>query len=96
MLQFETIRNPEAEVFGAPVVVSSALCEEAGIALAYAGLFGVVVGVEAGECLVGLDKASHKRFVSIEQSAFSMPFCDAFCDLDEAQWFVSGVLEVVK
>jgi len=94
MTQLENIRNPEAERVGAPVVVSAPLCEKAGIAKAYAGLFGIVIGVneETGECLVSLDSASHERFLGIEGRAFSK----SIKDFDEDQWFLSGVLEVVK
>lgn len=94
MIDLSAIRNPEAEHVGAPVVVSAALCEKAGIAMAYIGLFGIVIGLneETGECLVSLDSASYERFVGIERRAFSK----SYGDFSEDQWFVSGVLEVVR
>lgn len=94
MIDLSAIRNPEAEHVGAPVVVSASLCEKAGIAMAYVGLQGGVIKVDAstGEVLVNLDHANHERFIGIESKAFSK----SIKDLDEDQWFCSGVLEVVK
>lgn len=93
MIDLSAIRNPNAEHIGAPVIVSASLCERAGIAHAYVGLFGIVIGTnkETGECLVSLDSASYERFVSIENRAFSK----SYEDFDEDQWFCSGVLEIV-
>lgn len=93
MIDLSTIRNPSVEHLGAPVIVSAALCEKAGIALAYVGLQGTVIEVDAktGEVLVHLGHASHERFVCVQGAAFSK----SYRDLDEEQWFVSGVLEVV-
>lgn len=94
MTDLSKVRNPEAERVNARVVVSAQLCEKAGIAMAYAGLFGKVIGVDGktGECLVYLDHANHERFLGIESRAFTK----CYRDLDKDQWFCSGVLEVVK
>lgn len=94
MIDLSKVRNPEAEHVGAPVAVSATLCHQAGIAMAYIGLFGIVIDLneETGECLVSLDSASYERFVGIERRAFSK----CYEDFDEDQWFCSGVLEVVR
>lgn len=65
-----------------------------GITEKYAGLQGVVtqVSTEDAECLVHLDKPSHKKYTEIEEATFSEPLRD----LGEDQWFASGLLEVVQ
>ncbi len=87
------IRNPQAERLGACVEVSASRCRRAGIAAAYAGLRGAVIAVANGntEVLVQLDEESLARHRSIESTAFSV----SFQDLEEEQWFCSGVLEVM-
>lgn len=87
-------RNLEAEQLGAPVEVSAERTAEAMLGGKYIGLFGIVIGLNeaTGECLVSLDETSHARFIEIEQAGFS----EGLRDLDEDQWFCSGILEVVK
>jgi hypothetical protein len=93
MIDLSSIRNPAVEFLGLSVTVSAIRCQIAGISSAYAGLFGIIVGVnaESGECLVSLDEASHRRFLEIENAAFS----EGLRDNSEDQWFCSGVLEAV-
>jgi len=88
------VRNALAEHPGLRVEVSAARTEEAMLAGLYAGLRGTVTTIddERGECLVRLDQASYGRYCEIERARFS----DGLRDLDEDQWFCSGILEVVN
>jgi hypothetical protein len=92
IVNFSAIRNPSTELPGTHVEVSATRCQSVGISQAYAGLQGTIIAAENGECLVHLDEASQACHEAIEATAFSAPFRD----LDEDQWFCSGVLEVVQ
>ena len=93
MINFTTLRNPSAESPGISVAITAERCAVMGITTDYADLCGMVIEVssEDAECLVHLSKESHKRYTDIEGKAFSEPLRD----LEECQWFASGLLEVL-